>query len=271
MKLSERWLRQWVNPAINREQLVAQLTMAGLEIDEALPVAGLFTDVITGEIISLSAHPDSDYLQICQVKISDKRKLQIVSAAQNIRPNLKVAVAPPGALLPNDVKVTARELRGVTSEGMLCSTAELGLTESAEGVWELPPDTPLGKDLRFWLEMDDYSFEINLTPNRGDCLSVAGIAREVAVINRCSVVVPTISAISSNIATTFPVVIDAVQDCPRYVGRVIRNINPHAATPLWMQECLRRSGIRSIMPVVDVTNYVMLELGQPLPDYRIKR
>lgn len=264
MKLSEQWLREWANPAINTQQLANQLTMAGLEIESIAPVAGEFNDVIIGHITDIAQHPDADRLRVCQVNIGQAEPLNIVCGGANARTDLKVAVAIIGAKLPNGLVIKAAKLRGVPSQGMLCSTSELGLTETSDGIMELPADAPIGKDLREWLQLNDYSLDIHLTPNRGDCLSIRGTAREIAVLNQIALTEPNISTISATISDEFPIHIQATEACPRYCGRVIRNINASAKTPLWMQERLRRSGLRSIHPVVDVTNYVLLELGQPL-------
>lgn len=274
MKFSEQWLREWVNPPINHEQLLAQLTMAGLEVEGSSPVAGEFSDVYIGLITEAKPHPEADRLKICTVDVGDPNSLTIVCGGANARTGLKVAVAKIGAKLPQGIKIRRANLRGVASEGMLCSSSELGLTETSEGILELPETAPLGVDLREWMQLDDHAIEVSITPNRGDCLSILGIAREAGVINQIAVrsrggAVATgpggrASEVKSPASESITIHLESPADCPHYVGRVIRNINPKAQTPIHMVERLRRAGIRSISPVVDVTNYVMLELGQPL-------
>jgi phenylalanyl-tRNA synthetase beta chain len=262
MKFSENWLRELVNPSISQQELVAQLTMAGLEVDAVEPVAAVFNKVVIGEVVSIAAHPDAKKLQVCQVNIGTET-LTIVCGAANVHVGMRAPTALIGARI-GKIKIKKSKLRGVLSYGMLCSAEELGLAESSDGLMSLPSDAPLGEDLREYLQLDDVSFDVDLTPNRGDCLSVAGIAREVGVLTRTAVNFPQISSIAASITDSFSVDIQADKACPRYVGRIIKNINAKAATPLWMQERLRRSGLRSISAVVDVTNYVLLELGQPM-------
>lgn len=264
MKFSEQWLREWVNPAVDKDTLSSQLTMAGLEVDAMAPVAEAFSGVVVGEVLRVEPHPDADKLRVCQVNVGSGEPLNIVCGAANVRAGLRVPTATIGAVLPGDFKIKKSKLRGVESFGMLCSAKELGLAETSEGLLELPLDAPVGRDLRDYLQLDDVTFELGLTPNRGDCLSIAGIAREVGVVNRCAVKAPHIEAVAAACADTFPVSVTAPVDCPRYVGRVIRGINPQAATPTWMVERLRRSDVRSLGAAVDITNYLLLELGQPM-------
>ena len=264
MKFSEQWLREWVNPAIDTAALQEQLTMAGLEVDGCEPVAGTFTKVVVAEVLAVAKHPDADKLNVCRVNVGDAEPLQIVCGAANVRVGLKVPAALVGAKLPGDFKIKKSKLRGVPSHGMLCSTKELGLEAQADGLMELPADAPVGMPVEDYLKLDDVSIELDLTPNRGDCLSIAGIAREVGVLNGDDVTEPDIKPVKASINDTFKVSVNAEQACPHYVGRVIKNINPQATTPLWMQEKLRRCGHRSLGPLVDVTNYVLLELGQPM-------
>ena len=264
MKFSEQWLREWINPDISTEELSHQLTMAGLEVDAIEPVAATFTKVVVGEVLSIEKHPDADKLNVCQVNVGEDEPLQIVCGAKNVREGMRVPAALVGAKLPGDFKIKKSKLRGVPSHGMCCSTAELGITETAEGLMELPTDAPVGTDIRDYLELDDVMIELSLTPNRADCFSIAGIAREVGVSNKMPVNEFKQAAIEAKIKDTIDVKLEAGKDCPRYLGRVIKGVNPKAETPLWMQEKLRRSGIRSLGPVVDVTNYVLLELGQPM-------
>lgn len=264
MKFSEYWLREWVNPAISTEQLSAQLTMAGLEVDAIEPVAPAFSRVVVGEVLEVVQHPDAERLKVCQVNIGEAQPLQIVCGAANVQVGLCVPAALVGAQLPGGLEIKRAKLRGVESFGMLCSAKELGLAENANGLMVLPPDATPGADVRVYLQLDDVSIELGITPNRGDCLSIAGIAREVAVLNRLAVTAPSIVEVPATIANILPIEVAAPAACPRYVGRVIKGVNPHAETPLWMRERLRRSGVRSISPVVDVTNYVLLEMGQPM-------
>ncbi len=274
MKFSEQWLRSWVDPAISVEAMCDQLTMAGLEVDGVEPAAAAFRGVVVARVVSMEKHPDADKLNVCQVDNGDE-VLQIVCGAANVRPGLNVPLAMIGAELPaadgGVFRIKAAKLRGVASSGMLCSEKELGLAEQADGLMELPDDAPPGVSLREYLQLDDNVVEIDLTPNRGDCLSIAGIARELAVLNRCEVSQPAMPAVAAQIEAGFPVEIEAGEICTRYVGRVIKGIDARARTPVWMLERLRRSGIRGLNPVVDVTNYVMLELGQPMHAFDLDR
>ena len=264
MKFSEQWLREWVDPAVNTQELAHQLTMAGLEVDAIEPVAGEFSKVVVGEVLSVEPHPDADRLRVCQVNVGGDEPLNIVCGAPNVAEGLKVPAALIGAQLPGGFKIKKSKLRGVPSFGMLCSAVELGLAEQADGLMILPGEAEAGTDVRKLLELDDVAIEIGLTPNRGDCLSIRGIAREVGVINNLNVTEPDIDNVAITLQDKFPVTLVDAKACPRYIGRIIKGIDPCAETPLWMQERLRRCGVRSLGPVVDVTNYVMLELGQPM-------
>jgi phenylalanyl-tRNA synthetase beta chain len=268
MKFSESWLREWVNPAISSDELTHQITMAGLEVDAIEAVAGEFTGVVIGEVVECGQHPDADKLQITKINVGsaspDGELIDIVCGAKNCRLGLKVAVAMVGAVLPGNFKIKKAKLRGQPSFGMLCSESELGLAESSEGIIELPLDAPLGTDIRDYLDLNDVTIDVDLTANRGDCLGIKGLAREVGVLNSTSVNEVVINKVVSTIDETREITISAGQACPRYLGRVIKNINASATTPLWMVEKLRRCGTRSIDPVVDVTNYVLLELGHPM-------
>ena len=264
MKFNESWLREWVNPAISTEQLCDQITMLGLEVDGVEPVAGAFTGVVVGEVVECAQHPDADKLRVTKVNVGGDRLLDIVCGAPNCRQGLKVACATEGAVLPGDFKIKKTKLRGQPSEGMLCSFSELGIREDHSGIIELPADAPIGKDFREYLNLDDVAIEISLTPNRADCLSIAGIAREVGVINRAEVVAPEVKTVAATIADKVAVKLEAPEACPRYLARVVKNVNVKAASPLWLQEKLRRCGIRSIDPIVDITNLSLLELGQPM-------
>ncbi|MCZ6579247.1 MAG: phenylalanine--tRNA ligase subunit beta [Gammaproteobacteria bacterium] len=261
MKLSENWLREWVNPAIDTESLVSQLTMAGLEV-EAVEPAGVDLDkVIVGEVMSVESHPDADKLSLCQVSDGTATK-PVVCGASNVREGLKVAFAQPGATLPGR-KIKKVKLRGVESHGMLCSAVELNLGEDSDGILELPADAPVGVSIVEYLALDDNIIDIDLTPNRGDCLSLAGVAREVSALNGIDLS-KHVSHVAGSISDDFPVELLQPEGCPHYVGRIIKGINASARTPMWMQEKLRRSGLRPISPVVDVTNFVMMEIGQPM-------
>ncbi len=264
MKFSEKWLREWVNPAIDTQALSEQLSMAGLEVDGVEPAAAEFTGVVVGEVVECGQHPDADKLRVTKVNVGGDELLDIVCGAPNCRQGLKVAVATVGAVLPGDFKIKKAKLRGQPSHGMLCAFVELGISEEGDGIMELPADAPIGKDLREYLNLDDNIIDVDLTPNRGDCLGIKGLAREVGVLNSIDVNTLDIAPVAATIDDK--VSIELVNDdaCPRYLGRVIKGINLDAQTPLWMVEKLRRSGIRSIDPVVDVTNYVLLELGHPM-------
>ncbi|MES2141959.1 MAG: phenylalanine--tRNA ligase subunit beta [Pseudomonadota bacterium] len=265
MKLSEQWLREWINPSLSINQIAEQLTLAGLEVESITPVAGEFSKVVIGKIINTAPHPDASRLQICQVDIGAEPLLSIVCGAPNARSGLKVAVARLGAKLPGDLTIKEVNLRGVVSQGMLCSNAELGLSNDSAGILELPTDAPIGEDLRDYLQLSDRCIDIHFTPNRGDCLSIKGLARELAALNNIPLNVPYKPPSNPvDILDKLPITVKSIEDCPCYLGRIIRGINPQAKTPIWLSERLRRSGFRSIHPVVDVTNYVLLELGQPL-------
>ncbi|WAE60231.1 phenylalanine--tRNA ligase subunit beta [Stutzerimonas sp. R40042] len=263
MKFSEQWLRSWVNPQVSREELVARLSMVGLEVDAVTPVAGSFSGVIVGEVLETAQHPDADKLRVCQVS-NGKETFQVVCGAPNVRPGLKIPFAMIGAQLPGDFKIKKAKLRGVESNGMLCSETELQIGSDDSGLMELAAGAPVGTDLREYLGLDDVSIEIGLTPNRGDCLSLAGLAREVGAIYGAEVRPVEVGVANIAHEDVRPVEVLAPKACPRYLGRVIRNVDLSRPAPLWMVERLRRSDIRSIDAVVDVTNYVMLELGQPL-------
>lgn len=264
MKISERWLREWVDPPVDTAGIVAQLTMAGLEVDETTPAAPGFSGVVVGRVESVAPHPDADKLRVCQVDVGAPERLGIVCGAPNVYAGMKAPVALLGGELPGGLKIKRAKLRGVESAGMLCSVRELGLGDSHEGLWDLPADAPVGTDLREWLGLDDQVIDVDLTPNRGDCFSVLGIAREVALLNGLPLGGPHFAAVPAELKDEFPVDVRAPEACPRFVGRVIRDIRPHAVTPLHLKEKLRRAGLRPIHPVVDVTNLVMLELGQPM-------
>ncbi|SPZ37516.1 Phenylalanine--tRNA ligase beta subunit [Plesiomonas shigelloides] len=264
MKFSESWLREWVNPAISTEELSEQITMAGLEVDAVEPVAGAFTGVVVGHVVECAQHPDANKLRVTKVDVGAGEPIDIVCGAPNCRQGLKVCCATVGAVLPGDFKIKKAKLRGQPSEGMLCSFDELAIPVESDGIIELPADAPVGMDVREYLKLNDNAIEIGLTPNRADCLGMLGIAREVGVLNRLPVTEPQISPVAASIDNVMPIKVSAPDACPRYLGRVIKGIDANATSPLWMQEKLRRCGIRSIDPVVDVTNYILLEMGQPM-------
>ncbi|QOH81088.1 phenylalanine--tRNA ligase subunit beta [Plesiomonas shigelloides] len=264
MKFSESWLREWVNPAISTEELSEQITMAGLEVDAVEPVAGAFTGVVVGHVVECAQHPDADKLRVTKVDVGAGEPIDIVCGAPNCRQGLKVCCATVGAVLPGDFKIKKAKLRGQPSEGMLCSFDELAIPVESDGIIELPADAPVGMDVREYLKLNDNAIEIGLTPNRADCLGMLGIAREVGALNRLPVTEPQISPVAASIDNVMPIRVSAPDACPRYLGRVIKGIDANATSPLWMQEKLRRCGIRSIDPVVDVTNYILLEMGQPM-------
>lgn len=264
MQFSEAWLRELVNPALNTQELVEQITMAGLEVDSVNPAAAEFSGVVVAQVVSVTAHPDADKLRVCQVEVGTDAPLQIVCGASNVREGLKIPAALIGAKLPGDFKIKKSKLRGEQSFGMLCSEKELGLAADADGLMELAADAPVGTDIRDYLALNDQLIEVDLTPNRADCLSVEGVAREVALLNELEFNVTQINPHAVEHQETLDVKISAPEACPRYLGRLIKGVNATAETPLWMQERLRRSGLRSLGPVVDVTNYVLLEMGQPL-------
>lgn len=269
MKISEQWLREWVNPAVATTELVEQITMAGLEVDGTEPVSGVFSGVVVGEIVAAEQHPDADKLRVCQVAGGDE-VVQVVCGAPNARVGIKIPFAMVGALLPpaaegdKAFKIKKAKLRGVESIGMLCAERELGLSDANEGLMELPLDAPVGTDLRVYLDLDDTIIDVDLTPNRADCLSIAGIARDVGVLYRAPVTEVAIAAVPAQIEQALDIALEAGADCPRYVGRVIRGVDMSRSSPLWLQEKLRRCGLRSIDVVVDITNYILLELGQPM-------
>ena len=263
MKVSEQWLREWVNPALDTQELVAQITMAGLEVDGVDPVGGDCSGVVVGEVRTVNPHPDAEKLRVCEV-FDGEQTHQVVCGAANVAAGMRVPFARLGAQLPGGLKIKKAKLRGVESHGMLCSEQELGLAEESDGLMPLPADAPLGEDVVNYLRLNDCVIDVDLTPNRSDCLSVAGLARELGVLNRLAVTAPEIQPVAARIPDRFEIRVEAPAACPRYIGRVIRGVDLSRPSPLWMQERLRRSGMRSIDAVVDVTNYVMLELGQPL-------
>ena len=271
MKFSERWLREWVDPPLSTRELAARLTGAGLEVDSIEPVSEGFSKVVVAAVVEVSRHPGADRLSLCRVDGGTGALLPVVCGAPNVHPGMRAALALPGARLPGGVKVRRSRIRGEESSGMLCSARELGLGLEEDRILELAADTGIGRDLRDALALDDVTIDIELTPNRGDCLGIAGIAREVGALVRETVSGPACDPVPAGTEDTLEIRLDAPADCARYVGRVIRDIDARAETPLWIRERLRRSGLRSVSAVVDVTNYVMLELGQPMHAFDLDR
>ncbi len=266
MRVPLSWLREWVPVTWTAQELGSRMTMAGFELEAIEPAAPEFSGVIVAEILEATRHPQADKLQVCLVS-TGKERVQIVCGAANARAGLKTALAVVGAKLPGGVDIKAAKLRGVESQGMLASAKELGLADASAGILELPDDAPVGAPLREYLGLNDSILEFSVTANRGDAMSILGIAREASALSGLALMGPKTAPVAAAVKDTFPVRLDAKAACPKFVGRVIRGVNNRAPTPLWMRERLRRSGVRSISPIVDVTNYVMLELGQPAHAY----
>ena len=264
MKFSESWLRSFVNPTLKGSEFSHLLTMAGLEVEEEETVAPAFDRVVVAHVLEVNKHPDADRLNVCRVDIGGGSVQQIVCGAPNVAAGLKVPCALPGATLPGDFTIKIAKVRGIESSGMLCSAKELGIAEDASGLLVLPTDAPVGEDIRHYLDLDDRLLTLKLTPNRADCLSLSGVAREVAALTSTPASYPNVASTPVSIDSQRKIILDAPQACPLYCGRVIAGVNARAATPGWMKRRLERSGIRSISALVDITNYVMLELGQPL-------
>ncbi|HJX57349.1 MAG TPA: phenylalanine--tRNA ligase subunit beta, partial [Thiobacillus sp.] len=270
MQFPESWLRSLVNPALDTAQLAHALTMAGLEVEALAPAAPPFNNVVVAEILSAEKHPDADRLRVCQVDVGEAAPVTIVCGAPNAAAGLKVPCARPGAELPG-IEIKVAKVRGVESFGMLCSTKELGLEGAADGLMVLPADAPVGEDLRSWLNLNDTLITLKLTPNRADCLSLQGLAREVGAITGAEVRLPQIVEVAPTIQDAVPLQVTASEACPRYLARVVRGIDAQAATPRWMAQRLERSGIRPLLAPVDITNYVLLELGQPMHAFAMSR
>jgi len=264
MKFSESWLRSFVNPTVSGGEFSHLLTMAGLEVEEEESVAPSFDNVVVAHVLEVNKHPDADRLNVCRVDIGRGQVQQIVCGAPNVAAGLKVPCALPGANLPGDFKIKVAKVRGIESSGMLCSAKELCIAEDASGLFVLPADAPIGQDLRSYLDLDDRLLTLKLTPNRADCLSLSGVAREVSALTSTPAIYPEVGETPIGIASKREIVLDAPDACPLYCGRVISGVDAKAATPDWMKRRIERSGIRSISALVDITNYVMLELGQPL-------
>ena len=272
MKVPYSWLRDWVEVPWAAAEVGARLTMAGFELEALGTAAPPFSEVVVAEILSCEPHSQAEKLQVCRVSVAvGEPPLQIVCGASNARAGLKSALARVGAVLPGNVQIGAAKLRGVESQGMLASAKELGLGENSEGILELPADAPVGLELREYLNLDEPVLELNVTPNRGDAMSVLGIAREVAALAAARITGPAIGPVHPAHTDRFPVRLDAPAVCPKFAGCIVRGVDNRAAVPLWMRERLRRAGLRSISPLVDVTNYVMLELGQPMHAYDLAK
>jgi phenylalanyl-tRNA synthetase beta chain len=264
MKFSVNWLKQWVQLELSAAEIAERLTASGLEVDAIDPVAADFTGVVVAEIESCRPHPDADKLSVCTVSDGSGDHLQIVCGAPNARAGIRVPLARVGAAIGADFRIKKAKLRGVESNGMLCSARELGLSDDHSGLMELPADAELGSNFRDWLALDDHSIEIDLTPNRADCLGMRGLARDVAASCDSEFIEHPVEPVAAGSTRTFPIRIEDPAGCPRYAGRVLENVNAAARTPLWLQEILRRAGVRAISPIVDVSNFVMLEQGQPM-------
>lgn len=264
MKVSCAWLGEWFDQEFDPRELAARLTMAGLEVESVMPLTADFTGVVVGRVLEVAPHPAADKLRVCRVDAGQGHLLTIVCGAPNVYAGMRAPVALVGARLPGGVEIGRARLRGVESEGMLCSARELGIADDAAGLLELPADAPLGVALAQCLALPDTVLELSITPNRGDCLGMLGVAREVGALTGRPLRVPPPVTVEAGCDVSLPVRVDTPADCPVYAGRVVRGLNTEAVTPLWLCERLRRAGIRPIHPVVDVTNYVMLELGQPL-------
>ncbi|MCG6932644.1 MAG: phenylalanine--tRNA ligase subunit beta [Gallionella sp.] len=271
MKFSENWLRTWVNPDLSSEALGHVLTMAGLEVEALEPVAPAFSNVVVGEVLEVVKHPNADRLNVCQVNVGEAAPLNIVCGAANVAVGVKVPCARIGAVLPGDFVIKQAKVRNVESFGMLCSEKELGLADESEGLWLLPDDAPVGKTLREYLELDDKLFTLKLTPNRSDCSGMVGIAREVAALTGSELKPLDIRTQPVTLSEQLPVSIADAFGCPLYCGRLVRGVNAAAVTPDWMLRRLERSGLRGISAVVDITNYVMLEMGQPMHAFDVAK
>jgi phenylalanyl-tRNA synthetase beta chain len=267
MRVPYTWLGEWVSVPWQGAELGSRLTMAGFELEALETAAPPFTGVIVAEIVEAARHPQADKLQVCKVNTGQGEPVQIVCGAVNARAGLKTALAVVGSKLPGDLNIKAAKLRGVESQGMLCSAKELGIADTSSGIIELPADAPVGTAIREYLALDESVIELSVTANRGDAMSIIGVAREVAALTGKSLTGPKLEPVAPKIKDTFPVHLDAKTACPKFAGRVIRGVNNKAAPPVWLRERLRRCGVRSISPVVDVTNYVLLEMGQPMHAY----
>ena len=272
MIFNKQWIDEWVENDLNAEQLSDMITMAGLEVDSVSDVADNFDKVVVGKVLDCVPHPDSDHMHLTHVDVGEANGgvFQIVCGAPNCREGLKVCCSLVGAHV-NGITIKKAKLRGVESNGMLCSYKELGMAEESDGIIELPEDAPLGMDIREYFKLNDKVIDVDLTSNRPDCLGISGIAREVAVLLGKEFKYPEVKAVPCEIDDVFPVELEDSTSCPRYLDRVIRGVNQKAKSPVWMVEKLRRCGIRSVSPIVDVTNYVMLEYSQPLHSFDLNK
>ena len=271
MKFPESWLRSWIDFCESADELAERLSMAGHEVDGIEIEGEGLEEVLVADVLEVTPHPGADRLSVCRVSYGGGHELNAVCGAPNVVAGMKAALALPGARLPDGTKLRRTRIRGVESEGMLCSAAELGLGDDADGILRLPDDAASGEALGKWLHLPDRVYEVNLTPNRGDCFSILGLARDIAALTGASLKTVGVGGIPASTAAEHPVSLEDPDACPRFAGRVVRGIDLSARAPLWLRERLRRSGVRAIHPVVDITNYVMLELGQPLHAYDLDR
>ena len=271
MKFSENWLRTWVNPAMSSDELSHLLTMAGLEVEGMDAVAPAFNNVVVAEVLEVIKHTNADRLNVCQVNVGETQPLTIVCGAANVAAGVKVPCARIGAVLPGDFNIKQAKVRGIESFGMLCSAKELGLAESSDGLWLLPDDAPVGTTLRDYLELDDHVFTLKLTPNRGDCSSLFGIAREVSALTASPCTPLAIEVQKTTLNEQLKITVADATACPAYYGRLVHGVNAAVGTPAWMLRRLERSGLRTINAVADITNYVMLEMGQPMHAFDAKK
>jgi len=267
MKLAEHWLREWCNPSLSSDELAHQLTMAGHEVDSVVVEGEKLSGVVVAEVINVKPHPNADKLQICDVTTGNGDRIEVVCGAPNVFTGMKTPLARPGVRLPNGMKLRRSKIRGIESNGMLCSAVELDLGDESDGIMELEQDAKPGQDFATYLRLPDTVFDLDLTPNRGDCFSVLGLARDISALTGADLKDPALPLVVADLDEIYPVRLEHPEACPRFAGRVIRGIDPAAKSPLWLTERLRRAGIRAIYPVVDITNYVMLHLGQPLHAY----
>lgn len=263
MLFSESWLRSYIDPAMDTDALCEAMTMAGLEVEEVAPVAPAFSGIVVARVLTCVDHENSDHLHVCTVDVGDAEPVQIVCGAPNVRAGVLVPCAKIGAILPGDFKIKKAKMRGVESFGMLCSARELGITEDHSGLWILPEGLTVGEDIRTACHLDDKKIEIKLTPNRGDALSLIGVARDLHAVTGAEFHMPAMDEVAATCQCKVPVEVEATDLCGRFTGRVIRGLNAKAETPQWMKDRLERSGQRSINALVDISNYVMLELGRP--------
>jgi len=270
MNISTRWLREWVSPDVSDIELSEKLTMAGLEVDQIAPVAPPFDGLVVGHVVSCGKHPNADKLSLCEVDVGGKENLQIICGAHNVRKDLKVAVAMVGSVLPSKLKIKRAKLRGVESNGMLCSESEMGISDSHEGIIELDSGSQIGENVRSVLDLDDQIIELDITPNRGDCFSVLGVAREVCVNYDLSMPALDFKAEQKG-KKSFTSTVSNLKECPKYLTRVISGVDNTAQTPKWMAQKLLRASQQLHSPIVDITNYVLLELGQPMHAFDLSK